>query len=82
MHDEKSNVASWIRGSPVLEVPKMDPGFGGVRWLAEPYADASLRRAIIAEVEILDERPVSALMGLLAQVKPHATFPVTLRGLQ
>ena len=51
------------------------------RWLAEPYADAGLREAIIAEVEILDQRPVSALMGLLARVSPDATFPATLRGI-
>ena len=51
-------------------------------WLAEPYADANLRQAIIAEVEILDERPLSVLMGLLARVKSDARFPPTLRGLQ
>jgi 2-methylcitrate dehydratase len=51
-------------------------------WLAEPYADANLRHAIISEVEILDERPISVLMGLLSRVKPLATFPPTLRGLQ
>src|SRR5580704_12304224 len=44
-------------------------------WLAEPYADANLRQAIIAEVEILDERPLSVLMGLLARVKSDARFP-------
>jgi hypothetical protein len=51
-------------------------------WLAEPYADASLRQAIIAEVEILDQRPISVLMSLLARVNPAAMFPSTLRGLQ
>jgi 2-methylcitrate dehydratase len=51
-------------------------------WLAEPYADANLRQAIIAEVEILDEQPISVLMGLLARVKSAATFRPTLRGLQ
>jgi 2-methylcitrate dehydratase len=50
-------------------------------WLAEPYADADLREAIITEVESLGERPISILMGLLAQVKSQATFPTTLRGI-
>jgi 2-methylcitrate dehydratase len=50
-------------------------------WLAEPYADAGLREAIITEVEILDQRPISALMSLLARVRPNATFPATLRGI-
>jgi 2-methylcitrate dehydratase len=53
-----------------------------VHWLAEPDADASLRQAIIAEVEILDQRPVSVLMSLLARVNPDAKFPSTLRGIQ
>jgi hypothetical protein len=51
-------------------------------WLAESYADATLRQAIIAEVENLDERPLSVLMGLLARVKSDVTFPATLRGIQ
>jgi 2-methylcitrate dehydratase len=51
-------------------------------WLAEPYADASLRQAIIAEVENLGQRPVSVLMSLLARVNPDAKFPSTLRGVQ
>ena len=51
-------------------------------WLAEPYADRSLRQAIIAEVEILGQRPVSVLMSLLARVSPDAKFPSTLRGVQ
>ena len=50
-------------------------------WLAEPYADANLRDAIISEVQILDQRPVSSLTGLLARVRPYATFPATLRGI-
>ena len=50
-------------------------------WLAEPYADAALRDAIIGEVEILDRRPVSSLTGLLARVRPYATFPATLQGI-
>ncbi|MFC4527131.1 MmgE/PrpD family protein [Dyella halodurans] len=50
-------------------------------WLAEPYADTPLREALIAEVEALDTRPVSTLMSLLADVRPHATFKATLRGL-
>jgi 2-methylcitrate dehydratase len=50
-------------------------------WLAEPYADTALREAIIAEVENLGERPVSALMSLLAQAKRQAPYPATLRGI-
>jgi 2-methylcitrate dehydratase len=50
-------------------------------WLAEPYADAELRGAIIAEVKNMGHRPISILMGLLAQAKTKATFPTTLRGI-
>jgi 2-methylcitrate dehydratase len=51
-------------------------------WLAEPYADEALRQAIVAEVQHLDERPLSALMSLLGRVKPRATYPSTLTGFQ
>jgi 2-methylcitrate dehydratase len=50
-------------------------------WLAEPYADIALRKAIIAEVESLDGRPISSLIDLLAQAKRQATYPTTLRGM-
>jgi 2-methylcitrate dehydratase len=39
-----------------------------LHWLAEQYADDGLRGAIVDTVEHLDEAPVSALTGLLAQV--------------
>ncbi len=51
-------------------------------WLAEPYANEDLRQAIIAEVEALDQRPITTLIGLLARVSPRALFPATLRGIQ
>jgi 2-methylcitrate dehydratase len=51
-------------------------------WLAEPYADADLRGAIVAEVERLDERPLSGLMELLGRVAPKAVHPATLPGIQ
>ncbi|HLZ84347.1 MAG TPA: MmgE/PrpD family protein [Caulobacteraceae bacterium] len=50
-------------------------------WLAEPYADAGLRGAIVAAVEAIDRRPVDRLLELLAQVSPHAVHPATLPGL-
>ncbi len=50
-------------------------------WLAEPYADAALRGAIIAAVQDLDRQPVSELLGLLGQVTPDAARPSTLPGL-
>jgi 2-methylcitrate dehydratase len=50
-------------------------------WLAEPFADAGRRRAIIAAVEALDRQPISSLLELLAQVSPHAIYPATLPGL-
>jgi 2-methylcitrate dehydratase len=39
-----------------------------LHWLAEQYADDGLRGAIVDTVGHLDEAPVSALTGLLAQV--------------
>jgi 2-methylcitrate dehydratase len=51
-------------------------------WLAEPYADATLRGDIIAAVEGLDRQPLSRLLGLLGGVAPRAIYPSTLRGVQ
>jgi 2-methylcitrate dehydratase len=51
-------------------------------WLAEPFADAKLRGAIIAAVESLDRLPLSKLLGLLGQVTPQAVFPATQHGIQ
>ena len=47
-------------------------------WLAEPYADANLRAAIVAVVEDLDRQPLSELMRLLENVQPRAVYPLTL----
>ena len=41
-------------------------------WLAEPFADAPLRGAIIDAVTRLDEIPVATLAGLLSTVSPVA----------
>ena len=46
-------------------------------WLAEPYADNTLRNAIVEIVERLDTSPVSALVELLTDVSVHARFPRT-----
>jgi len=51
-------------------------------WLAEPYADAELRDAIVAEVEVLEHRPLAELMRLLGRVEPRAMHKATLRGIQ
>lgn len=51
-------------------------------WLAEPYADAGLRKAIVAAVEQIDERPLSNLTRLLGRVEPRAVFPLTSPGIQ
>jgi 2-methylcitrate dehydratase len=51
-------------------------------WLAEPYADAQLRDAIVAEVDGLEHRPLAGLMRLLGRVESQATHKATLRGVQ
>jgi 2-methylcitrate dehydratase len=51
-------------------------------WLAEPYAEAALRAAIVATVENLDRQPLSKLMTLLAGVQQQSTYPVRLAGIQ
>jgi 2-methylcitrate dehydratase len=51
-------------------------------WLAEPYADAELRQAIIDVVEHLDERALAELTALLGRVHPHAVYPATHPGIQ
>jgi 2-methylcitrate dehydratase len=51
-------------------------------WLSEAHADAELRERIITAVQELDSRPLSHLMGLLAAVKPVATYPAKHPGIQ
>lgn len=51
-------------------------------WLSEAFADENLRRKLIDAVQQLDARPISELMDLLGQVRPIATFPRTLPGIQ
>ena len=51
-------------------------------WLAEPFAGAKLRGAIIAAVESLDRQPLSELLALLGQVTPRAVFPATRHSIQ
>jgi 2-methylcitrate dehydratase len=50
-------------------------------WLSERYADANLRNKLIQAVQQIDAKPISELMDLLAQVRPSAVFPKTLRGI-
>jgi 2-methylcitrate dehydratase len=51
-------------------------------WVSEAFADEDLRSRLIQTVQQLDSRPISALMDLLAQVRPAAAFPKTHRGIQ
>ena len=50
-------------------------------WLSEASADEALRGKIIEAVERIDSRPISDLMGLLAQVQPTAVYPRTHAGI-
>jgi 2-methylcitrate dehydratase len=50
-------------------------------WLSERFADEGLRNRIIQAVQQIDDRPISDLMNLLAQVRPSAVFPKTRRGI-
>jgi 2-methylcitrate dehydratase len=43
-----------------------------LRWLAEPFADASLQADLVGAVETLDQIAVSELTGLLGKVGPTA----------
>jgi 2-methylcitrate dehydratase len=52
------------------------------QWLSEPFADDDLRSRLIETVQQLDERPISDLTDLLAQVRPAAAFPATHPGIQ
>lgn len=52
------------------------------QWLSEPFADQNLREKLIEAVQQLDERPITGLTSLLAQVRPVATFPATHPGIQ
>jgi 2-methylcitrate dehydratase len=46
-------------------------------WLAEQYADDTLRNAIIDTVQNLDSVPISELTGLLTKVSVQPRFPKT-----
>jgi 2-methylcitrate dehydratase len=50
-------------------------------WLSEAYADEQLRGRIISAVHELDSQPISKLMGLLAEVRPSAVYPITHPGI-
>ena len=51
-------------------------------WLSEALADKRLREGLIEAVQTLDERPISDLMSLLAQVHPQPVFARTHPGIQ
>jgi 2-methylcitrate dehydratase len=51
-------------------------------WLSEPFADAGLRKRIIASVDELDAIPISSLMSLLSEVRPVAGQPRRHPGIQ
>jgi 2-methylcitrate dehydratase len=51
-------------------------------WLSEPHTGAGLRSRIIEVVRTLDERPLSDLVSLLAEVKSEAAYPTTHPGIQ
>ena len=50
-------------------------------WLSERFADENLRSRLIGTVQQLDTQPISALMDLLAQVRPTAVYPKTRAGI-
>ena len=50
-------------------------------WLSERFADENLRSKIIDTVQHLDAKPISALMDLLAQVRPTAVYARTRAGI-
>jgi len=50
-------------------------------WLSERFADENLRSKLIGTVQQLDAQPISALMDLLAQVRPTAVYPRTRAGI-
>lgn len=51
-------------------------------WLGEAFAEQELRDNIIRAVQQLGTAPIDGLMGLLAQIRPAASFPATLPGIQ
>jgi 2-methylcitrate dehydratase len=51
-------------------------------WLSEAFADEDLRSRLIQAVQRLDTTPLSALMDLLAQVRPIAVFATAHPGIQ
>jgi 2-methylcitrate dehydratase len=51
-------------------------------WLSDSFADEDLRGRLIEAVQRLDNRWISELTDLLAQVRPTAVFPATHPGIQ
>lgn len=70
VHREQSD----FEGSPTRPM-SWDRVVEKFHWLAEPFADASLRGEIIDAVARLDEIPVAELAALLAAVSPVAHRP-------
>jgi hypothetical protein len=50
-------------------------------WLSEVFADEGLRSKLIKAVKELDTHPISAVMDLLAQVRPSEKYPRTIAGI-
>jgi 2-methylcitrate dehydratase len=50
-------------------------------WLSEAFADEGLRGKLIKAVQGLDAHPISAVMDLLAQVRPSETYPRAIAGI-
>jgi len=50
-------------------------------WLSEAFADEGLRGKLIKAVQDLDAHRISAVMDLLAQVRPSETYPRTIAGI-
>jgi 2-methylcitrate dehydratase len=51
-------------------------------WLSEPFAEAGLRKRIVACVDALDTTPIASLTSLLSQVRPAAVHPRCHPGIQ
>ena len=51
-------------------------------WLSETFADEALRDRVVQTVSELDDRPLSDLTALLAQVAPEPVFPAEHPGIQ
>jgi 2-methylcitrate dehydratase len=72
VHREQSD----FEGSPTQPM-SWDRVVDKFHWLAEPFADASLRGEIVDGVARLDEIPLAELAALLAGVSPVAQRPRT-----